>query len=171
MTGQELSKRQSSDTEYSDTDLNETKTNSLDDDDDYIGGAENQNQLSKPADALLATGNLLAQYPQLRNLMHNLIPDLLVTDAVQAGIVVKSLADSLEFLKDELRSGNTILQNQIRIHGEIRLTSLLEENAKKQLVYMNENLIDHQQFGRYFSKGLAARIRTAVTTNKYAMGY
>ncbi|GDZ84792.1 hypothetical protein LCIT_20340 [Leuconostoc citreum] len=167
----ELSKRQSSDTEYSDTDLNETKTNSLDDDDDYIGGAENQNQLSKPADALLATGNLLAQYPQLRNLMHNLIPDLLVTDAVQAGIVVKSLADSLEFLKDELRSGNTILQNQIRIHGEIRLTSLLEENAKKQLVYMNENLIDHQQFGRYFSKGLAARIRTAVTTNKYAMGY
>jgi len=46
--------------------------------------------------------------------------------------VVKSLADSLEFLKDELRSGNTILQNQIRIHGEIRLTSLLEENAKKQ---------------------------------------
>lgn len=161
----ELSKRQSSD-----TDLNETKNNSLDDD-DYIGGVENQNQFSKSADALLTTGNLLVQYPQLRNLMHNLIPDLLVTDAVQAAIVVQSLADSLGFLKNELGSGNTILQNQVRIHGETRFTNILEENAKKQLAYMNENLIDHQQFGRYFAKGLAARIRTAVTTNKYAMGY
>lgn len=111
------------------------------------------------------------QYPQLRNLVHKLIPDLLVTDTVQSAIVVKSLVDSLGFLKDELRSGNTILQNQIRVHGEVRLISILEENAKKQLAYMNENLIDHQQFGRYFAKGLAARLRTAVTTNKYAMGY
>lgn len=171
MTGQELSKRQSSDTEYSDTNLIETKNISLDDDDKYIGGAENQNQIPMPADALLTTGNLLVQYPQLRNLMHNLIPDLLVTDAVQAAIVVKSLADSLGFLKNELGSGNTILKNQVRIHGEARFTNILEENAKKQLAYMNENLIDHQQFGRYFAKGLAARIRTAVTTNKYAMGY
>ena len=46
-----------------------------------------------------------------------------------------------------------------------------EENAKKQLVYMIEYLIDNQQFGRYFAKGLADRLRTAVTTNKYAMGY
>lgn len=170
MTGQELSKRQSSDTEYSDTDLIETKNNSLDDD-DYIGGAENQNQIPMPVNDLLTTGNLLVQYPQLRNLVHKLIPDLLVTDTVQSAIVVKSLVDSLGFLKDELRSGNTILQNQIRVHGEVRLISILGENAKKQLVYMNENLIDNQQFGRYFAKGLADRLRTAVTTNKYAMGY
>lgn len=166
----ELSKRQSSDTEYSDTDLIETKNNSLDDD-DYIGGAENQNQIPMPVNDLLTTGNLLVQYPQLRNLVHKLIPDLLVTDTVQSAIVVKSLVDSLGFLKDELRSGNTILQNQIRVHGEVRLISILGENAKKQLVYMNENLIDNQQFGRYFAKGLADRLRTAVTTNKYAMGY
>ncbi|CCF25168.1 MULTISPECIES: replication initiator protein A [Leuconostoc] len=171
ITGQELSKRQSSDTEFSDTDLNETKNNSLDDDDKYIGETENQNQISMPVNDLLTTGNLLVQYPQLRNLVHKLISDLLVTDTVQSAIVVKSLVDSLGFLKDELRSGNTILQNQIRIHGEVRLISILEENAKKQLAYMNENLIDHQQFGRYFAKGLAARLRTAVTTNKYAMGY
>ncbi|MGR8822811.1 replication initiator protein A [Leuconostoc citreum] len=171
MTDQELSKRQSSDTEFSDADLNETKNNSLDDDDKYIGETENQNQISMPVNDLLTTGNLLVQYPQLRNLVHKLIPDLLVTDTVQSAIVVKSLVNSLGFLKDELRSGNTILQNQIRIHGEVRLISILEENAKKQLVYMNENLIDNQQFGRYFAKGLAARIRTAVTTNKYAMGY
>lgn len=167
----ELSKRQSSDTESSDTDLNETKNNSLDDDDKYIGETENQNQISMPVNDLLTTGNLLVQYPQLRNVVHKLIPDLLVTDTLQSAIVVKSLVNSLGFLKDELRSGNTILQNQIRIHGEVRLISILEENAKKQLVYMNENLIDNQQFGRYFAKGLAARIRTAVTTHKYAMGY
>ncbi|WP_243130138.1 replication initiator protein A [Leuconostoc citreum] len=171
MTDQELSKRQSSDTESSDTDLNETKNNSLDDDDKYIGETENQNQISMPVNDLLTTGNLLVQYPQLRNVVHKLIPDLLVTDTLQSAIVVKSLVNSLGFLKDELRSGNTILQNQIRIHGEVRLISILEENAKKQLVYMNENLIDNQQFGRYFAKGLAARIRTAVTTHKYAMGY
>ncbi|MET3357731.1 UNVERIFIED_ORG: hypothetical protein ABIC58_001091 [Leuconostoc holzapfelii] len=167
----ELSKRQSSDTEYSDTDLNETKNNSLDDDDKYIGETENQNQIPMPVNDLLTTGNLLVQYPQLRNLVHKLIPDLLVTDTVQSAIVAKSLVDSLGFLKDELRSGNTILQNQIRVHGEVRLISILEENAKKQLIYMNENLIDHQQFGRYFAKGLADRLRTAVTTNKYAMEY
>ncbi|MFT8841103.1 MAG: replication initiator protein A [Leuconostoc citreum] len=169
MTGQELSKRQSSDTNYNDTDLIDTKKDSFDDDD--MTGSDNLKTDSEYSHALITVSHLLRQYPQLRNTMHNLIPDLLVSDPVQAHIVMKSLVDSWKLLKEELRKGNTILQTRTTTHGEKILIYLLEENAKKQLVYMNENLIDNRQFGHYFAKGLAARLRTAITTDKYAMGY
>lgn len=170
-TGQGLSKRQSNETESSEINLSDTKTDSFDEEDDYITESEKSKTDSESSQGLIAIGEIIQKNPKLRNVVQTLIPDLLVSDAIQANIVVNSLSDSLAFLKEEFSKGNTILQTQTTIHGEERLIKLLEENAKKQLVYMNENLIDNHQFGRYFAKGLAARLRTAITTDKYAMGY
>lgn len=165
---QEVANYDTNNTELSKTELSNTETNSLDADEDKTNNIKSSNNSQQ---SIIAIGKIIQNNPELRNVVHATIPDLLVSDPVQAQIVVKSLADSLLFLQEELCNGNTLLQTQTLINGEERLIYLLEENAKKQLVYMNQHLIDNLQFGVYFARGLADRLRTAITTNKYAMGY
>ncbi|MGR8774182.1 hypothetical protein [Leuconostoc citreum] len=164
-----MSKSHSNDTELSDTKVSDTETNKPDDEE--INVTSNLTVYTeREADPLIQMGKLLANDIELRSTVHKLIPDLLLNDAPQALEVVNTLASAKQYLFRELENGNTVLKQRQIVRGQEFITSLLEDIAAKQLVYMNEHLVNAKYFGEYFKKGLKQRLRVAITTDKFAVG-
>ncbi|MCK8605771.1 replication initiator protein A [Leuconostoc citreum] len=173
---QEVSKSNSNDTKLSDTKLSDTKlsdTNSTndDDDDDLYTTPHDTKTKNSNTEALLKIGNILNRNIELRPVVHNLIPDLLVNEPRQSLEVVSALVDAKSLILKELKNGNTILNQRQIIRGDDSIVSLLEDTAAKQLAYMNEHLANSNSFGQYFANGLNQRLQVAITTDKFATGY
>ena len=161
MTGQELSKRQSSETESSETNLSETETNSFDEDE------VTKNNKS----ALIAIGKIIQKNPDLRVVVQALIPDLLLNEPEQAQTVVRALDQGYKFLITEFERGNSVLALQNQLQGDDGIKLFLSKIGGNQLEYMRNHLVDINQYGNYFAKGLENRLKIAVTTNQSASGF
>ncbi|ADG39625.1 hypothetical protein LKI_00410 [Leuconostoc kimchii IMSNU 11154] len=160
-TGQELSKRQSSETESSETYLSETETNSFDEDE------VTKNNKS----ALIAIGKIIQKNPDLRVVVQTLIPDLLLNEPEQAQTVVSALDQGYKFLITEFERGNSVLALQNQLQGDDGIKLFLSKIGGNQLEYMRNHLVDINQYGNYFAKGLENRLKIAVTTNQSASGF
>ena len=155
-TGQELSKRQSSETESSETYLSETETNSFDEDE------VTKNNKS----ALIAIGKIIQKNPDLRVVVQTLIPDLLLNEPEQAQTVVSALDQGYKFLITEFERGNSVLALQNQLQGDDGIKLFLSKIGGNQLEYMRNHLVNINQYGNYFAKGLENRLKIAVTTNQ-----
>ncbi|MFT8854090.1 MAG: replication initiator protein A [Leuconostoc suionicum] len=160
-TGQELSKRQSSETESSETYLSETETNSFDEDE------VTKNNKS----ALIAIGKIIQKNPDLRVVVQTLIPDLLLNEPEQAQTVVSALDQGYKFLITEFERGNSVLALQNQLQGDDGIKLFLSKIGGNQLEYMRNHLVNINQYGNYFAKGLENRLKIAVTTNQSASGF
>ncbi|MDI6651249.1 replication initiator protein A [Leuconostoc suionicum] len=160
-TAQELSKRQSSETESSETYLSETETNSFDEDE------VNNNNKS----ALIAIGKIIQKNPDLRVVVQTLIPDLLLNEPEQAQTVVSALDQGYKFLITEFERCNSVLAFQNQLQGDDGIKLFLSKIGGNQLEYMRNHLVDINQYGNYFAKGLENRLKIAVTTNQSASGF
>ncbi|MFK8200460.1 replication initiator protein A [Leuconostoc mesenteroides] len=160
-TGQELSKRQSSETESSETYLSETETNSFDEDE------VTKNNKS----ALIAIGKIIQKNPDLRVVVQTLIPDLLLNEPEQAQTVVSALDQGYKFLITEFERGNSVLALQNQLQGDDGIKLFLSKIGGNQLEYMRYHLVNINQYGNYFAKGLENRLKIAVTTNQSASGF
>jgi len=160
-TAQELSKRQSSETESSETYLSETETNSFDEDE------VTKNNKS----ALIAIGKIIQKNPDLRVVVQTLIPDLLLNEPEQAQTVVSALDQGYNFLITEFERGNSVLALQNQLQGDDGIKLFLSKIGGNQLEYMRNHLVNINQYGNYFAKGLENRLKIAVTTNQSASGF
>ena len=164
-TGQELSKRQSNETESSETYLSETETNSFDEDE------VNNNNSKKAQQSFIAIGKIIQNSPELRSVVQGLIPDLLLNEPQQAEIVVHALERGYHFLITELEKGNSVLTLQKQLQGEVAIKQLLLNTGFKQVDYMREHLIDISQYGIYFASGFDNRLKIAITTSQSVSGF
>ncbi len=154
-------------TESKETEYNNTETSKPDDDEDINMTQDDNNQSwITSQEALLAMGQILAKHSDLRPLVHQLIPDLLVNDPAQAKQVVTALAEGKVFLENEYRTGNANLALQAELEGDRWSIKLLKQQAEAQIGYMNEHLIDTKSYGKYFTHGLDSRVKIAITTTK-----
>ncbi|MGX4593334.1 replication initiator protein A [Leuconostoc sp. JNUCC 76] len=166
ITGQELSKRQSSETKSNETNLSEIETASFDEDE-----VTNNNNSKKSQQSFIAIGKIIEKNPHLRNVVQRLIPDLLLNEPKQAEIVVNALDQGYKYLAAELEKGNSILTLQKQLQGEVGNELFLTKIGSKQVEYMRDHLIDINQYGNYFASGLENRLRIAVTTAQSAAGF
>lgn len=166
MTGQELSKRQSSETESSETYLSGTETNSFDEDE-----INTNNNSKKSQQSFIAIGKIIQKNPELRSVVQSLIPDLLLNEPQQAEIVVHSLDRGYHFLTTELEKGNSVLTLQKQLQGEVAIKQLLLNTGFKQVDYMRDHLIDISQYGKYFACGFDNRLKIAITTSQSVSGF
>lgn len=165
-TAQELSKRQSSETENSETGLSKTKTNSFDEDE-----VNNNNNSKKSQQSFIAIGKIIQNNPELRSVVQGLIPDLLLNEPQQAEIVVRALDHEYHFLTTELEKGNSVLTLQKQLQGEVAIKQLLLNTGFKQVDYMRDHLIDISQYGKYFASGFDNRLKIAITTSQSVSGF
>lgn len=166
ITGQELSKRQSSETENSKTNLSETETNSFDEDE-----VNNNNNSKKSQQSFIAIGKIIQTNPELRSEVQSLIPDLLLNEPQQAEIVVRALDRGYHFLTTELEKGNSVLTLQKQLQGVAAIKQFLLSVGYKQVDYMHDHLIDISQYGKYFTSGFENRLKIAITTSQSASGF
>lgn len=162
----ELSKRQSSETESSETNLSETETNSFDEDE-----VNNNNNSKKSQQSFIAIGKIIQNNPELRVVVQTLIPDLLLNEPEQAQTVVSALDQGYKFLITEFERGNSVLALQNQVQGDDGIKLFLSKIGGNQLEYMRNHLVDINQYGNYFAKGLENRLKIAVTTNQSASGF
>ncbi|MGQ2286947.1 replication initiator protein A [Leuconostoc citreum] len=165
ITGQELSKRQSSETESSESNLSETETNSFDEDE------LNNNNSKKSQQSFIAIGKIIQTNPELRSVVQSLIPDLLLNEPQQAEIVVRALDCGYHFLTTELEKGNSVLTLQKQLQGVAAIKQFLLSVGYKQVDYMHDHLIDISQYGKYFASGFENRLKIAITTSQSASGF
>ncbi|MCK8605715.1 replication initiator protein A [Leuconostoc citreum] len=171
-TVQEQSKRQSRDTYISDTKYSEPDSiKPIDDDDDINITHEETKSESSEVDSLVETGKLLELNIDLRPLVHEIIPDLLVDEQAQALKVVQALVQAKHYLLNELALGNTMLNQRQIIRGDDNVISLLTVISKKQIAYMHEHLVNVDYYGSYFESGIKQRLKVAITTDKYIAGF
>ncbi|WP_349535060.1 replication initiator protein A [Leuconostoc citreum] len=173
-TVQELSKRQSNDTEINDTELSDTDSFKKDDEEELINNNaapvdENHQEetITQPPSSENAFGEiakLLESHQNLKRVFTNLFEDIFFNEPQQAAIVLKSLVKQKEHLTEVLRDGNRMLQDGIAIQGQDYLIQLIEQESKKQLVHMKEHLVNSEAFGNYFDQGLTSRIKIATNT-------
>jgi len=160
-TAQEQSKRQSSE-----TNLSETETNSFDEDE-----VNNNNNSKKAQQSFIAIGKIIQNNPELRSVVQGLIPDLLLNEPQQAEIVVRALDRGYHFLITELEKGNSVLTLQKQLQGEVAIKQLLLNTGFKQVDYMRDHLIDISQYGKYFASGFDNRLKIAITTSQSVSGF
>ncbi|MFT8967189.1 hypothetical protein [Leuconostoc suionicum] len=166
MTGQELPKRQSSETESSETYLSETETNSFDEDE-----VSSNNNSKKTQQSFIAIGKIIQNNLELRSVVQGLIPDLLLNEPQQAEIVVHALDRGYYFLTAELEKGNSVLTLQKQLQGEVAIKQLLLNTGIKQVDYMRDHLIDISQYGKYFASGFKSRLKIAIATSQSVSGF
>ncbi|WAM37610.1 replication initiator protein A [Leuconostoc pseudomesenteroides] len=160
-TAQEQSKRQSSE-----TNLSETETNSFDEDE-----VNNNNNSKNSQQSFIAIGKIIQTNPELRSVVQSLIPDLLLNEPQQAEIVVRALDRGYHFLTTELEKGNSVLTLQKQLQGEVAIKQLLLNTGINQVDYMRDHLIDISQYGKYFASGFDNRLKIAVTTTQSVSGF
>jgi len=160
-TAQEQSKRQSSE-----TNLSETETNSFDEDE-----VTDNNNSQKSQQSFIAIGKIIQTNPELRSVVQSLIPDLLLNEPQQAEIVVRALDRGYHFLTAELEKGNSVLTLQKQLQGEVAIKQLLLNTGFNQVDYMRDHLIDISQYGKYFASGFDNRLKIAVTTTQSVSGF
>ncbi|ARN63444.1 replication initiator protein A [Leuconostoc mesenteroides] len=157
----ELSKRQSSE-----TNLSETETNSFDEDE-----VTDNNNSQKSQQSFIAIGKIIQTNPELRSVVQSLIPDLLLNEPQQAEIVVRALDRGYHFLTTELEKGNSVLTLQKQLQGVAAIKQFLLSVGYKQVDYMHDHLIDISQYGKYFTSGFENRLKIAITTSQLASGF
>lgn len=160
-TAQEQSKRQSSE-----TNLSETETNSFDEDE-----VTDNNNSQKSQQSFIAIGKIIQTNPELRSVVQSLIPDLLLNEPQQAEIVVRALDRGYHFLTTELEKGNSVLTLQKQLQGVAAIRQFLLSVGYKQVDYMHDHLIDISQYGKYFTSGFENRLKIAITTSQLASGF
>ncbi|QXC54914.1 replication initiator protein A [Leuconostoc mesenteroides] len=160
-TAQEQSKRQSSE-----TNLSETETNSFDEDE-----VTDNNNSQKSQQSFIAIGKIIQTNPELRSVVQSLIPDLLLNEPQQAEIVVRALDRGYHFLTTELEKGNSVLTLQKQLQGVAAIKQFLLSVGYKQVDYMHDHLIDISQYGKYFTSGFENRLKIAITTSQLASGF
>ena len=160
-TAQEQSKRQSSE-----TNLSETETNSFDEDE-----VTDNNNSQKSQQSFIAIGKIIQTNPELRSVVQSLIPDLLLNEPQQAEIVVRALDRGYHFLITELEKGNSVLTLQKQLQGVAAIKQFLLSVGYKQVDYMHDHLIDISQYGKYFTSGFENRLKIAITTSQLASGF
>ncbi|MFT8539263.1 MAG: replication initiator protein A [Leuconostoc mesenteroides] len=160
-TAQEQSKRQSSE-----TNLSETETNSFDEDE-----VTDNNNSQKSQQSFIAIGKIIQTNPELRSVVQSLIPDLLLNEPQQAEIVVRALDRGYCFLTTELEKGNSVLTLQKQLQGVAAIKQFLLSVGYKQVDYMHDHLIDISQYGKYFTSGFENRLKIAITTSQLASGF
>lgn len=160
-TAQEQSKRQSSE-----TNLSETETNSFDEDE-----VTDNNNSQKSQQSFIAIGKIIQTNPELRSVVQSLIPDLLLNESQQAEIVVRALDRGYHFLTTELEKGNSVLTLQKQLQGLAAIKQFLLSVGYKQVDYMHDHLIDISQYGKYFTSGFENRLKIAITTSQLASGF
>lgn len=166
ITGQELSKRQSSETKSNETNLSETETTSFDEDE-----VTNNINSKKSQQSFIAIGKIIQTNPELRSVVQSLIPDLLLNEPQQAEIVVRALDRGYHFLTTELEKGNSVLTLQKQLQGVAAIKQFLLSVGYKQVDYMHDHLIDISQYGKYFTSGFENRLKIAITTSQSASGF
>lgn len=160
-TAQEQSKRQSSE-----TNLSETETNSFDEDE-----VNNNNNSKNSQQSFIAIGKIIQTNPELRSVVQSLIPDLLLNEPQQAEIVVRALDRGYHFLTTELEKGNSVLTLQKQLQGVAAIKQFLLSVGYKQVDYMHDHLIDISQYGKYFTSGFENRLKIAITTSQSVSGF
>ncbi|GEK66072.1 hypothetical protein LME04_11830 [Leuconostoc mesenteroides subsp. sake] len=160
-TAQEQSKRQSSE-----TNLSETETNSFAEDE-----VTDNNNSQKSQQSFIAIGKIIQTNPELRSVVQSLIPDLLLNEPQQAEIVVRALDRGYHFLTTELEKGNSVLTLQKQLQGVAAIKQFLLSVGYKQVDYMHDHLIDISQYGKYFTSGFENRLKIAITTSQLASGF
>lgn len=160
-TAQEQSKRQSSE-----TNLSETETNSFDEDE-----VTDNNNSQKSQQSFIAIGKIIQTNPELRSVVQSLISDLLLNEPQQAEIVVRALDRGYHFLTTELEKGNSVLTLQKQLQGVAAIKQFLLSVGYKQVDYMHDHLIDISQYGKYFTSGFENRLKIAITTSQLASGF
>ena len=160
-TAQEQSKRQSSE-----TNLSETETNSFDEDE-----VNNNNNSKNSQQSFIAIGKIIQINPELRSVVQSLIPDLLLNEPQQAEIVVRALDRGYHFLTTELEKGNSVLTLQKQLQGVAAIKQFLLSVGYKQVDYMHDHLIDISQYGKYFTSGFENRLKIAITTSQSVSGF
>lgn len=150
----------------SNTEFSNTETDSLDEDE--TNNIKSSNNSQQP---LVVIGNTIQNNPALRVVVQTLIPDLLLNEPEQAQTVVTALDRGYKFLTSELEKNNSVLALQKQLQGYDSIKLFLLKIGGKQLEYMRDHLVDINQYGNYFAKGLENRLKIAVTTNQSVSGF
>lgn len=136
-----------------------------------IEGDKNNNNTSNASQqAFIAIGKIIQNNHDLRNIVQRIILDLLLNEPQQAEIVVNALDSGYKYLAAELEKDNSVLTLQKQLQGEVSTELFLTKIGDKQLEYMRNHLVDINQYGNYFAKGLENRLKIAVTTNQSVSG-
>ena len=163
---QEVANYDTNNTELSKTEFSNTDTDSLDEDE--TNNIKSSNNSQQP---LVVIGNTIQNNPTLRVVVQTLIPDLLLNEPEQAQTVVTALDRGYKFLTSELEKNNSVLALQKQLQGDDSIKLFLLKIGGKQLEYMRDHLVDINQYGNYFAKGLENRLKIAVTTNQSVSGF
>lgn len=161
-TGQELSNRQSNDTERNETKKSDTEIKKSFEDDDLNNNNQITSQNDKDSFGLIAQN--ISQHPELRDLFLEITSEILSNDPKTALSILETLILEQDKLDDALLAGNQNLLNQRTIDGEGSNLRLLANATKSQLEYMADHLSKPERFSQYFAKGLADRLKTLLIT-------
>lgn len=144
-----------------DTELSDTKTNSLDEDE--------QNKKNSKQNLFQKIAEHISSHPELRDIFLEITPQNALNEPQAGLLIVEGLVQAENILQDGLNKGNSkMLENQT-IFGDQVVIRQLKIVVKEQLDYMANHLAEPSAFGSYFKRGLKNRIaiwlETASLTN------